>query len=398
MTSHSFTNALLLAEDESLLALDRQILRRMGVPRPVFFSSGRKALDHLAAAASLGRAVGDGMSAARHAADMLICHERLADMSGLQFLAYVRGTPGLSGIPALLLVGNRDSAIARAALACNSCAVLCRPYTENQAASALAAAVMPDALHAPLALPPSFAATFRQERRKMGDLPPLSPLPLSRTNGAKPAPEPAAESAEALFRAGFAASQSEDWSRASELLKKSHSLDPLRPETCVALNRVSAAQGREEDARIWLCRAGAAYLRRGDRTRAREVFIRLPRGKSGQTPLLREAASWLESGEVKVAALIFMEAHALDPDTPLHAVIGRACLFTPAPEEHMRHLVQALVDVGHASTAGRLHSRLLREEEQEEPAPASGFLHRFPVLHDILSVAGYTFKAWRTAA
>ncbi len=403
MISRSAFNALILAEDESLLEIDRKVLRRLGIARPLFFSSGRKALDHLAtlAARAKCRAVGEDAGAAGVAppADMLICHERLADMSGLQFLAYVRKTSDLARIPALLLVGDGKSVIARAAAACNSCAVLARPYTEDEARSALMIATLPESLHAPLVLPPSFGGGFGEKKRALGDRPTLSPLPLSAGKPVRQTPQPApAANAETLFRAGFAALQNAEWGRAEALLLRSHALDPAHAETCLALSRATGEQAREEDSRVWLCRAGAAYLRANARVRAQELFTRLPRGKSGQVPLLREAGAALQAGEVRAAALMFMEAHVLDPVAPLHALISRACLFTPAPEEHMRGLVKALAEAGHASTAGRLHSRLLRNGEREEESEENGFLTRFPVLHDILSVAGHTFKTWRTAA
>lgn len=391
MTPHTFQRVLLLAEDEHASALDRQVLRRVGVARPIFFTSGRKALDYM-----LGRGAGQGV-------DLLVCHERLADMSGLQFLAYVRGMQGIAHIPAVFLTGNRQSLIAQAALACNSCAVLVRPYAESEATAALAAACTPGALHAPLVLPPSFASRFDPQTR-VGKRPPLSPLPLTkksepRTRGVSaPKQDLTAETAASLLQAGVTALRNEDWGRAESFLQRSYSLDPAHAETCVALSRAAAGQGREEESHVWLCRAGAAYLRANDRTRARDMFIRLPRGKNGQTPILQAAGTAMQRGEVKVAALLFMEAHAQDPSTPLHALVSRVCLFTPAPEEHMRGLVKALADAGHASTAGRLHMRLLSAEEQEETAAAVSFLDRFPVLQDIVSVAGYTFKAWRTAA
>ncbi len=408
MTSRPMLNALILAEDEALLSLDKQVLRRLGVVRPIFFASGRKALDHLSALAAKTkcRAAGEEAHAvcAEPVMDMLICHERLADMSGLQFLAHVRKTAGLTRIPALLLVSNGESPIARAAVACNSCAVLARPYTEKAAELALATATTPEALHAPLVLPPSFVESFGGQTRALGERPVLSPLPLSKENRVKTTarqilkPAPVVESAESIFREGFAALRDGQWERAEKLLLKSYRLDSAHAETSLALSRVANEQGRDDDARIWLCRAGSAYLRANSRARAHDLFSRLPRGKNGQAPLLREAGAALEAGEVKAAALMFMEAHDLDPSVPLHAMISRACMFTPAPEEHIRGLIRALLDTGHASTAGRLQLRLLTNEASRGEEGKEGFLSRFPVLHDILSVAGHTFKAWRTAA
>ena len=396
MVQSSTINALLLAEDESCLALDRKVLRRLGVTQTQFFAAGRKALDHLQALASataVHAANGPDMtSGSPGMVDMLICNERLADMTGMRFLSHIRSMPGMADIPVLFLVSNGESTVALAARATNSCAVLARPYTVDQAETALTLASRPEARHAPLVLPPSFIDRFGPKAEQRGAAQDEN-SPLLRRSTPKPPQVPG----EAALREGLAALQRGDAVAADRLLHGSYQADPGNIEACLALSKLYAFLHKEKEELIWVCKAGVLCLKRGDKVRAGNLFSRLPRGKAGQDPLLAEAGLVLQEGEAKAAALSFLEAHRLDPSKPLHALIGRTCMFTPAPEEHMRGLVQALSRAGHDATAGKLHQRLLQPPKEGEESSYS-FLDNFPLLHDIVSIATYTFKTWRHAA
>ena len=383
------TTAYLLAEDDSSLALDRKVLRRLGITNMVFFSSGRKALDQLQMVASMAEAANgaavSGPAVSR--ADILIVAERLEDMTGLQFLSHVRAAGQNARIPALFLVSNAGSTVAIAARSSGSCAVLARPYSPEQAQDALRLAATPEHRAAPMVLPPSFINSFTARKDRSPD----APL-LRRETKPKPAVP-----GEAALREGIKALQRGDTVAADRLLHGSYDAAPDRVETCLALSKLYAFLHKENMELMWLCRAGVICLKRGETHRAKELLARLPRGRAGQTPLLTEAGLVLQAGEAKAAALAFLEAHRLDPSQQLHALIGRTCMFTPAPEEHMRELVRALGNAGHSATASKLHWRLLQPPKEEEATERS-FLENFPLLHDIVSVATYTFKTWRHAA
>ena len=113
--------------------------------------------------------------------------------------------------------------------------------------------------------------------------------------------------------------------------------------------------------------------------------------------MLHEIASLLRSQEYKAAARAFLEFHRLDPGTPLHGMVSRACLFTPAPEDALRGLCEALTRLGHGTTARRLHLRLCPPPAQTEEEESASFLARFPALYDIVNVASHTFTVWRKA-
>lgn len=377
--------AYLLAEDDSGLALDRKVLRRLGVTNMIFFASGRKALNQLHSNASIENAA-HGFAVSPDV-DILVVAERLEDMTGLQFLSHVRAASQNARIPALFLVSNPGSGTALAARASGSCAVLARPYSPEQAEEALQLATMPENRSAPMVLPPSFANTFTPRKER------TSETPLLRRN----APQKLTAPGEVALREGIKALQRGDTAAAENLLHGSYNADPGRVETCLALSKLYTFLHNENMELMWLCRAGVLCLKRGDTFRARDLFARLPRGKAGHAPLLTEAGLALQAGEAKAAALAFLEAHRLDPAQQLHALIGRTCMFTPAPEEHMRELIGALKTVGHSATASKLHWRLLQPPKEEE-TEARSFLHNFPLLHDIVSVAAHTFKTWRHAA
>lgn len=374
-------NALLLAEDEAGLALDRKVLRQIGIVNTQFFSSGRKALDHLRLLAS-----GDTRSATRNES-LIICAERLEDMTGLHFLTHVRSLPGASDIPALFLVGNGQSTTALAAKASGSCAVLARPYSPDQARNTLLAAMQPESRHAPMVLPPSFIDRFGAGKNDGAKQPILR----------RPAPKPSLNRGEAALQQGLTALQRGDLTAADRLLHGCRQADPGNSEVCLALSKLYAAQNKEAEELAWLCKAAVLCLKRGERVRAGNIISRLPRGRAGQAPLLAEAGLALRDGETKAAALGFLEAHRLDPSQPLHALIGRTCMFTPAPEEHMNDLVRGLTACGYGATADKLRWRLL-QPPKTETEERSSFLDRFPLLCDIVSVATHTFKAWRHAA
>ena len=407
MTMTPIANALLLAEDESLVSVDRAVLRRLGVTRVRFLSRGRDALHVLK---SLGQEFPP--------LDMIICHERLADMTGFAFLQSLRQDSALRDLPMLLLAGNRESALARNALAFGGCALLARPYTQDEALAALRQAQSSKGVAASLPLVqtvPVETATRRvpaKVAQQVFSVPEFVenglPVPVEKKThspGFDTTFELAAERssqdgsrAELFFRHGLKAMREEDLAGAEKALKRAFALDPCHAEACLALSKVNKNMGLEKESQTWLCRSGVACLRRHEPGRAHDIFSRLPRVKDGANPLLPEATRLLQEGEAKAAAFAFLEAQTLEPERPLHSLIGRASLFTDAPEEAMRSLCRALAREGYESTARNLQHRLFSDMPLKKEAQSSPFWDRFPVLRDIVSVASFTFSAWKQAA
>lgn len=408
MTMPPIANALLLAEDESLVSVDRAVLRRLGVTRVRFLSCGQYALHVLK---SLGQEFPP--------LDMIICHERLADMTGFAFLQSLRQDSALRDLPMVLLAGNRESTLARNALAFGGCALLARPYTQDGALAALRqalssrgslpalAALAAPAETATQSTPAEAAqAAFSAQDAVASALPiPAATGKKIHSPGSDTTLDLAAERssqadsrAELFFRHGLKAMREEDLTGAEKALKRAFALDPLHAEACLALSKVNKNLGLEKESQAWLCRSGVACLRRHEPGRAHDIFSRLPRVKDGVNPLLPEATRLLQEGEAKAAAFAFLEAQTLEPERPLHSLIGRASLFTDAPEEAMRSLCRALAREGYESTARNLQHRLFSDMPLKKEAQSSPFWDRFPVLRDIVSVASFTFSAWKQAA
>lgn len=396
MTMPPVANVLLLAEDESLVSVDRAVLRRLGVARVRFLSRGQDALRVLK---SMGREFPP--------LDMVICHERLADMTGFAFLQSLRQDSALRDLPLVLLAGNRESALARNALAFGGCALLARPYTQDEALAALGQARSRESVVISGSSTQAVPAKTEVQRIPVEaaiSVPSFVEKTTGRSNsgkllelGAERGPQ-AGSRAELFFRHGIKAMRDEDLAVAEKALKRAFELDPLHAEACLALSKVNKNLGLEKESQGWLCRAGVACLRRHEPGRAHDIFSRLPRVKDSSNPLLSEATRLLQEGEAKAAAFAFLEAQALEPERPLHSLIGRASLFTPAPEEAMRSLCRALARAGYESTARSLQHRLFPDMPLRKETQPSVFWDRFPMLRDIVSVASFTFSAWKQAA
>lgn len=364
-------HVLLLAEHEALVAVDRAALRRLGAGRVRLLSQGQEALRVL-----------KGARAEFPPVSMLVCHERLADMTGLAFLQALRQDPALASLPLVLLTGHKESDLARKARAFGGCALLARPYTQDDAETALREAIGKVGLihHMPEACVKAVAP-----------VPSVSPVPL----------EPAAaqpSGAEGFFRHGLKAMRDGEMAEAQNALLQAYTLDPMHAEACLALSRRSKGLDREQESQAWLCRAGVACLRRQDPERAHDIFSRLPRVKGGANPLVPETARLLHEGENQAAAFAVLEAQALEPEQPLHTIISKVAAAADAPDTAMRSLCNALAGSGYASAARELQNRMFLSVLDREERAASGFLNRFPVLRDIASIASFTFKAWKHAA
>lgn len=362
-STHTVGSVFLLGAGEGSGSVDRTVLRSIGVSHIRKLTSGRDALALLA-----DPSFADFPEA-------LVLEERLADMNGIEFLCQLRLVPHLAGLPVVFLASG-VSPLVRAAASSKSCALLHRPYTGDDAARALAAAMRPESLRAPL---------------------PLPEMLIPRAGRPEKAPVSVERAVERdLFQVGLAAFRAGDTEHACALLARCHAFDPSHAEACLTLARIHAGEGRREEAGAWLARAGTAMLRRGDFSRASEIFSRLPRGDFGN-PMFDESVNALRQSEYRVAAQLFMEMHRRNPATPMHVTVGRACMFTGAPQDALRGICEALGAMGHGSTAKRLAFRLSAREESSTPAPSEGFLDRFPRLYDIVNVASHTFSTWRKA-
>ena len=103
----------------------------------------------------------------------------------------------------------------------------------------------------------------------------------------------------------------------------------------------------------------------------------------------------MAQGLYRQACRSFQEAAARRGE-PLHALIARACAFFVFLRRRMEILCDAFEARGQGGTAKALRMRLLHEIRLPAP-PRSSWLNRFPILQEIVCVAGWTAQAWRHA-
>ncbi|MBO4369246.1 MAG: hypothetical protein J5803_04005 [Desulfovibrio sp.] len=116
---------LLLNADQSNMAVDKKILRETGAEHVETLFSGEEAARYLA------------RDIKRAQDSVIICNERLCDMSGKQFCDIVRLHPHFFGLPILLIVpstGDQDQLLA---LGYGASTVLARPYSVQTMREAL---------------------------------------------------------------------------------------------------------------------------------------------------------------------------------------------------------------------------------------------------------------------
>ncbi len=384
-----FSCALLLAEDEALVSLDKTLLRQAGIPRLRLASSGRAAL------AALKNSAGEQQKG--FAASGLIIWHGLADMSLAAFVkAFREECPHLN--PPLLILGAPDQTLAEAVA--GPLAFLPRPYTQIQLGRVLRDLRRGTAALAgqgPACLPGlSFGKSIALPRT---DKHVRERLPDQQTVGAGQAAEQE-NPADKHLKQGLNFLRNLRLKEAQAELETALILDPQRLETLLALARLHQQRQEEPSAAGCLLRAVKAYLERGETEKAGLVFARVPRRYVTENPFVPVAEKLLLAGQYKEAISAFLEARKADPQSELHSLMGRACQFTKAPEESLRQLCIALARAGQAESAGHIWRRMVpaSQPRQDGPPNVPTWMTRFPRLNEIMQVASYTLQAWRSAA
>ncbi len=115
MTKAPFSTALLLAHHSEMAANDRAMLKGIGIRVQQILSSG------LATARFL-----DAAHKAKSLPDCILCHEKLLDMRGQDFIALIRRHSAFVAFPIILAVSSEQKIPAGAS------ALIVRPYTMNE--------------------------------------------------------------------------------------------------------------------------------------------------------------------------------------------------------------------------------------------------------------------------
>lgn len=325
----SDSSVMLLCRSERLAAVDRRILRDIGIEPAWSLTSGEEAARMLAAIASV-RAAG--------LPDVVICHQELEDMEGDAFCSLIRLHPRLMALPVLLLTGNDDEAQQLLALGCGAAALLARPYSQDDMRETLVALTI---------LSRRKAALFQGERAAAAhdfDAALNAYTPLLR-------PERAAED---YFRAGMRCLEKEQWRPAITLFQRALQAEQLRAEAELGVAAAYRGRGDAGRSQAWLARAAESFARARRWDRARSAYIRLRQDHPhAKNPVLAEAQRLLREGDPEGAADALAAVHDLTPPEVIGEKMSQACLSA-----HIRHddagETQELLDRLSGSLEGRL--------------------------------------------
>ncbi len=391
--AHQFVHALILAPREELSTVERRALRMAGIRNVGVMTSGAAAARRLA---RQRRTLAPELSAddpARPAIDVVVCHERLADMTAVDFLRLVRSHPRLLDLPVLVVSGaaTRDAVLAAAGAGCSG--FLGRPYT---------VAAMDAQLHrARRALASAIAPVVAEGAHLLSD----EEFDLALERFASAAAN-ADDEAEIHFLEGTAHLLREQWDEAITAFNRTLRCNALHAEACLGMSDAWRGKGDMDKSHEFRRRAGEIYARARQWRRAQQVFAELlAQSPDTANPLLAEAARLLREGRIDDAAAALLAGRELTPDAPLHEHVARACQFTNAPERTAAAVCRALSgadpELGtqlHRRMLGRFGAgRLIDVDNHEEPAGLLDRLLGGTVLHDVFTVARHTLKALRQA-
>ena len=370
---------LFLSRSEGSVRTDMKTLRSLGVANCAHESLSAKAVTVLREELTRRREELGPEAAPANPVDLVICDERLADGPASALLYELSKIPELNAQPVLVIASSSDSA---SALRAAGVYVLQRPYTPEELRRMMQKAMSPLRRRLSEA---AFAKAAEHKRLSIGPKAPATPK--------APAPGPATTSD--LYQKGLDAMKAGQVRRAEQAFVQVLERQEDHVGAALGLARICRARDDVKAMRGWLVRAAAASMRLGDRQRAAAIAAILPESMRANI-FAHEAATHIEQGEYRPAALSFLDAGKERPEIPMHRQIARICLLTPKPEESMNRLCGAFDGLGHKTTAAFLRRRLL----DYDPYAARGrpsWLDKYPLLKEAVSVAAYTAWAWKQA-
>lgn len=395
--AHGFVSALILAPREELSAVDRRALRQTGIRNVAVHTSGAAAARALARQRRTHAGPRDAarsLADATPPVDVVLCHERLADMTALDLLQLLRSYPRLLDLPVLVVssAATREAVLAAVGAGCSG--FLGRPYTVDTLDGQL--------LRARRALQTRTARTVAEGARMLSD----EEFDQALERFANAATE-AADEAEAHFLEGTAHLLREQWDAAITAFNRTLRYNALHADACLGLADAWRGKGDLDKSREFRSRAGEIYARARQWRRAQKIFAELLAESPPDTPnpLLTEAARLLRDGRIDDAAAALLAGRELTPGAPLHEHVARACQFTSAPERTAAAVCRALSNADpelgtqlHRRMLGRFGTALrIDSDGHEEPAGLLDRLLGGTVLHDVVTVARHTLKALREA-
>lgn len=318
-SSCALLNVLLLSPSETFAVLERRALREAGVTRIQLETSGIKAARALADQAEHDK---------EKLPDIVVCGQKLCDMSGERFCAMIRLHPMLLALPVLLILANDGEMEQLRTLGCGASALLARPYSipTLKQQLALLQTVQPVIAHLRRAEKQADIKAFDEALKTYGLL--LKPVhpPVS------------------YFKVGMQCLHNSRWNNAIEAFQRALRDAQIKGEAELGIAAAYKGKNDTQRFRAWLARAAETFVQANRWRRACSVYARLRQeDPQAKNPFLSEVGRLLRLQRYDEAALVL--AHSFDV-TPLRQACGKVaqtCLNAEDPQR-MLHDLEASLD------------------------------------------------------
>ena len=328
--AHYFRSALLLVDAEVNAAVDRRALREAGLKVRIMTSG-------LAAAQFL---VGAGLPEGGEAGErpgVILCHGKLGDMSGPQFVQLVRLHPLLLGVPVLLVSNDDDEASRLDTLASGATGLLVRPYSQQSLLKALHALAGAEELALRRGARDLSTAAFDAALRR------FSGVAHEKPDGTS------------AFNAGLQALQQRRWDVAIAAFQRAMREITLKGESELGLAAAWHGKGDMARYRHYLREAGLTFARARLWHRARVTYMRLLRVEPGaDSPFLAVAERHIRAEDFTQAAEALAAGYDLGELKGLPDKLVQACLGTAEPGRSVDSVLAALASSPMPSIAADL--------------------------------------------
>lgn len=367
-TSQKAQRVVLLAEEEGALRTEENTLKSLEVSSLFAFTRGKEFLSYLADA-----------SIRNESPDIILCGEIFQKKSICFFLKEFSQDEKNAKIPVLLVSSSPEGMQRGERMGINAIA---RPYSQDFFRTILSRSmsVTTPLSHERINAYCDFLKELEASRMRK-DLPKNKSLKITSD----------------YLKEGRKKLHAKDYSSAEKEFLKALSRQPDTPDAYLNLARINRQKGDRVKAGEYLIRATASCLRTGQQAHAESIQEFLPDMVKKDGIFYHEALVFLKKKDYRGAVASFLEHCQERPELPFHAVIARACLRTPNPEENLDKLCDALSATGQKKRASKLRSRLFFEGGDYPIRGKSSWLESYPRLKEVLDIASHTMSLWRQA-
>ncbi len=306
---------LLLCEKENLAQLDRRSLRECGFNQIKIQTLGIEAARFLALNAENGEQV-----------QLVICHERLADMRYDQFCSIIRTHPLLKKIPFLLIPDNSQEAGIEF-LNKKFCGILQRPFSVDSLKKKINS-LLAEANSVENDTPPNKDVDIQDFQRALESYGLLLKQEYS---------------TDEYFHMGMGFLKDHNWQLAISAFEKSVQDHRLKAEA--ELGMAAAYKGSNDllNFRQLLANAATSFVKSGRWNRGRNTYARLlQHDKSAKNPFLAEAHRYIKIGDYNTAGKIIQESLPLIPKGVAGSKLARLCFLASDQKAMIRALDEIL--------------------------------------------------------